>query len=1230
MNKPTLMTIAAVTALSCAAAAMPPVTMLAPRNARNAASQTSDTKRSRTVPNTVTVMDKVSMPQRVQQPVFTDGLPVIYGSVVSSYADWFVDGNSEQLGYYAFQPESAIRFQPIAIHPNLYVDGGGTYSDSRLHYHLWELYADDGSATGITFHNYYCVVDTETWSFVNVAEYHDDQTNVAFDMTYDPVGDNIYAVQWGPYETNHCDFARVDKLSGEATVIAKLPSMAVLASDNFGMLYAVGTDGVTYYIDKTDGTLTALGASGVMPKYIQSATVDPETNIIYWAAMSEARGGELYRLNTCTGRAELVAQFPGDEEVTGLFIEAARGGLNAPAALRDVTMNYSAGQSHITATVPATAYDGSQLTSSVSVELYIDSQLKGTKQVSPGESVQFDTAVADGNHTVVLRPRNTAGEGPKTIRSQYCGMDVPEAPAQATLTLEGTQATLSWTASTQGLNGGTIDPAQVRYTVTRYPQGEIVAENLAATTFAETLPQGTATYYYTVTARNDLGEGGTVTSNSVFMGNAFTVPYFQPFDTEESLAGFTIINNEEGRGWFWWNNTAQKFQAMASRFNRDTASDNWLILPAIEMHAGSEYRLQFTARVFDTDSPEKFEVTIGNGATVADQTRRLMSAATIKNEQAKSYDVKFKSDGDGTRNIAFHCLSPITAYYLIIDDIRLTETSSAEGPAAVTDLTAQADPQGELKATLNFTLPRTTMSGATLSSISRVEVYRNDDNSPTATITTDLTPGANCTWTDTQAVQGENTYRVSAFTGNNKGQEASVSVFVGYQTPSPVTNAKAVDVDGDNVRISWTAPTKGVNGADLPTDQITYKVLANTGDVIAEGITDTSCTDSRFAGFKGQYFVYYQIHACWGNTQSEGTLTDFIVMGPDLDVPFNESFTEAGLDHSPWTLSTLAGGVTGCWTLADMVANPSATPQDGDGGMAYFKANSLPAGVEARLTSPKVDLFSADHPHLTFWVYIPGGNCREELTVEITHNDNVFTPLSTIDLTGEAGWKCFDIEIPRLHCTESSMVAFRAKSSGYGRNICLDNIAIANSGETPYNTDLEAVNITIPTDWMPGQEGELTVQVYNNGRTTVDNYTVTLYCDGSTVHSTQGTSIAPGETMNYIFKATPEEADRGVTFHFKGGVKATGDQNPDNDMTPERAVTIGQSSVGSVANAAAKVFVSREGITITGADGRDVSVATIGGAVIFSGKASARTTVAATRGLYIVRIGTQAIKIAVP
>lgn len=604
--------------------------------------------------------------------------PTFYGSVIFN-DNWYdaSGAGSAKYGFYSFSPSSEIKLSPVIIHDNLNINGGGCYSDRKIHYHIWEMYADDNSATGITFHNYFCKVNTDTWNMDVVVDYSELQDNIAYDMTYDPVGKKIYAVQWGPFENEFAYFAEVDGDTGETVNISKVECMSALACDNFGRIFGIRTsDGMTCFLDQRSGEVIEIGLSGVTPKYAQSATVDPATNIIYWAAQHADGSSDLRIVNTITGATEKVGDFEGYAEVTCLFVEDECGTSGAPGELTDVVLTTFGSKSIISAKLPAKAFNGDAIEGDMTFEWYIDGKPAGAAVAAPGAAVSLEADATPGRHVVTALARSSEGEGPKTIREQWCGPDVPAAVSNLEFKLTDGKASLTWDAPTTGLRGGSIDPEDTKYTVLRYPGEEIVAMGITQNSFTEKLPSATATYYYTVTATNSEGEGGTATSNTIYTGSSHALPYFQDFESEESVDDFTIINSEEGRGWFRWHNTAQDFKAMACRFNLLDASDHWLMLPPLPFADGPEYKLTYKVKVFDTDSPEKYEITIGRDATVESQTTVIQPARTIKNGDWLTVEVPFKVNGDGLHNIAFHCVSPVkSAYYLIVDDISVSQTS---------------------------------------------------------------------------------------------------------------------------------------------------------------------------------------------------------------------------------------------------------------------------------------------------------------------------------------------------------------------------------------------------------------------------------------------------------------------------------------------------------------------------------------------------------------------------
>lgn len=1090
--------------------------------------------------------------------------PVIYGSVI--YSDtWgaLPDGSTIPYGCYAVQPASVMTPQAMCVDSELMVNGGGCYSDHKIHYRLYFLDGENSS-----FFNYFTVVNTDYWSYEVEPILTQVDNTVANDMTYDRMTGKIYASVWGNFDGTYSRFAEVDPLTGETTEISTVPEMAVIAADNFGQIYAVTMNtGILCKIDKNTGAYVEIGATGLNPFYAQSATVDPATNTIYWAAQTEQSGG-LYTLDTSTGKANLVGRFSGDEEFTCLFIEDDVKGLDAPGELKEFSARHDGSKTQVAFTLPTTAFNGSALTGSLDVYVYADGEQKIKDSATPGQNLSYTLELGDGDHSIVAYAQNATGYGPKTTVRHFAGYDVPAAVQNLHLEIENGTATLSWKAPESGLNGGSIDTGSLKYNITRYPGGNVCATGHTTDKFTENLPAGIANYYYTVTAVNAQGEGGTATSNSVFTGTTFELPYSNDFSSEESLLGFTIIDGDNnGYSWEWKRITPvgqDPQEVVWTRFNSTEQCNDWLILPPVNFLASGEYQLRFKARVFDGDSPERMEIKIGQAAAAEAMTRTILNTVELKNETFQTYSVPFKVDTDGAAYIGFHCISQANSYRLIIDDIEITATATAAVPAAVTELTAEPDPTGLQTVKLSFRTPSLNYSGEVLNELSSLSIYRNDEVAPVYTLNT---PPKNhtITWSDEKAPKGEVTYRVICYNTAGQSPEATVTVFVGLDQPQAVANLKVTNVD-ECALITWTAPATTVNGQPVNAALLTYNIVRNDGATVATAVTSTSYTDIYYSDAPAQIMGYYQVTPVYGGEiEGEPSVSNAVIFGPDFTLPFKEGFPyddEAGgqvFENLPWVLSRITPHVNAHWTPTRKGVYPEASASDSDGGLVSFLSFEQTAGETERLSSGRIDLSDASYPRLTFDLFRTTFNAAEVLTVEISHNDGEFETLATIPVKSDRqGWENIAIDIPRRHWLPQTQISFKV-TTARGYNVHIDNIRIANGEAPELACDLEAIDLVVP-QLHPGEDATIVLRTINAGTQTVKQYTVYLLVDGQKVMSksydSDDTAIEPGQEMEFHFTITPEETDLGNTFRFQGLVEATGDENPDNNYTIEHTQVV--------------------------------------------------------------------------
>jgi len=121
---------------------------------------------------------------------------------------------------------------------------------------------------------------------------------------------------------------------------------------------------------------------------------------------------------------------------------------------------------------------------------------------------------------------------------------------------------------------------------------------------------------------------------------------------------------------------------------------------------------------------------------------------------------------------------------MLIDDIIITALGSADAPAAATDLTVTPDALGELTANVSFTAPTETKGGDTLTSITKAEVYANNNLIYTFG---ELTPGESYNCDVTVSDNADYQFRVECSNDEGSGFPATVSAYVGVDVPGAIS-----------------------------------------------------------------------------------------------------------------------------------------------------------------------------------------------------------------------------------------------------------------------------------------------------------------------------------------------------------------------------------------------------------------------------------------------------------
>lgn len=150
----------------------------------------------------------------------------------------------------------------------------GEYYDGLLYACANEI---DGSDT------YFVVFDTnDNYSIVWSAPMSYDLRDMAFDYTEGV----MYAVG-GQLNASGDNLFAVDIDTGDCYLIgATAEELVALACLSDGTIVGVGVSGTFYHIDKTDGTLEAMGDTGYPSRGYQSMAYDHNTGNLYWAQLN--------------------------------------------------------------------------------------------------------------------------------------------------------------------------------------------------------------------------------------------------------------------------------------------------------------------------------------------------------------------------------------------------------------------------------------------------------------------------------------------------------------------------------------------------------------------------------------------------------------------------------------------------------------------------------------------------------------------------------------------------------------------------------------------------------------------------------------------------------------------------------------------------------------------------------------------------------------------------------
>lgn len=1002
------------------------------------------------------------------------------------------------------------------VSPSMLYNTWGGVEVNGTYYTVYQMAISPTAA-----YSYLSAYNTTTWLSTKLTPLSDFSL-FSTALAKDPVTDEVYgcffSAEMDRYEFGVADFENATRAT-ISEIDPKKPWVGC-AIDNSGKLFAVDVSGDLYSVDKSTGATTLVGSTGVTTKYFAGMCYDAKGDRILRAVCNDDNAG-LYQVNPATGECQLLADFPDKAQVMGLFIGAPLADDAAPEVPADVKADFPEGSltGKVSFTVPAVTFGGAAAEGEVDWQVYGYYQVLASGKAGYGETVEADiTAPYAGQTTFQITLSNEAGPSPKASVSCFIGKGTPAIPIPYVTYADGV-ATLTWEPVTTAVDAGYINPDEITYSITRWPDNVKVAEHISETTFSDPVPEpeGLMAYHYTVVAEYGDKMSGYGTSVQIVVGSQ-GVPYINDFSAYNSLQFCKIIDgNDDNTTW-----TSSAGGATVVSYTGNVAMDDWLITPGINLEAGHSYYAEITLRSLQMQGEQaNIEIKRGDAATPEGLTETIVPLTVISQLVSKPVTTIFRAEADGPHYIGVHAVAEQSNWA----QVQKIVLKDAAMPDSVQNLTVTPLPFPAVAADLKFDAPEKTAAGDPLKSISKIEIIRGGVVVKTFE---NVSPGETVEWEDVigNSSWSSGNYMWTIVPYNEVGDGLAVTRIehVGLAAPGMPESISAVE-DGDTgiVTLSWSPVDYDVNGRPLDAQYIHYRIL-NGGDYIdndpdVEGNTYTYQVvkdgEQKFAMMGVQLY---------NERASSVAFTPAMPVGKPYSL-YNESFVGGVPAHD---MAAFDAENYGFWTAVADGYYEGYVSADDDGGFLCIAGESV--GTASSMCLGKFNLAGMERPAFSFSLMnVWDGNdehfSRNYVDILVDAGEG-YEKAATIscdihDSCDAGRYVKQTVDLSRYTDSGNIRIAIRGTIINYVI-IAIDKIKLAPALD--HNLTLAA--LTAPSSARPGNELRINAFIENNGLKAAEDYTVTLYRDGVEVATLDGEALEPDATASLLFtdKVSPLSA----------------------------------------------------------------------------------------------------------
>lgn len=170
----------------------------------------------------------------------------------------------------------------------------------------------------------------------------------------------------------------------------------------------------------------------------------------------------------------------------------------------------------------------------ITVKRLTDNKVVETfSNIIPGDICQITDTPSAGTVSYEITAENAVGKGETVTVSTYVGLDQPGAVENLKISsTDDGQVTASWDAPSKGKHGGLIDKASLKYNIANVDGSSLKSTTVSEPSFSEQMTMKgdeQRLAWYVITPRTQQGKGIAASTDTIFVGKPYAVPYAESF-----------------------------------------------------------------------------------------------------------------------------------------------------------------------------------------------------------------------------------------------------------------------------------------------------------------------------------------------------------------------------------------------------------------------------------------------------------------------------------------------------------------------------------------------------------------------------------------------------------------------------------------------------------------------------------------------------------------------------